>query len=243
MARFVLVHGAFSGAWIWEPLEQLLKARGHTTESFDLPGVGKDRTPPRDVTLDSTAARVRDALGASSEPAILVGHSMGGIVTTQAAARAPGQIAALVYVAAFLPKDGQSLLAMTHLPEGAGDQVQANIVVTEDPPVAVMSAAASKEALYACCSDDVARWAISHHSPQPLAPMGTPVSIPAGALDSVAKYYVVCSRDRAIPPPLQRRMIAENDCAGVFELDTDHTPHLSRPRELAEILDEIAQKV
>jgi pimeloyl-ACP methyl ester carboxylesterase len=243
MARFVLVHGAFSGAWIWEPLEELLAAGGHESLAFDLPGLGSDQTAPAEVTLDSNAARVCDALAASSEPAILVGHSMGGIVATQAAGRASSQIAALVYVSAFLPKDGQSLLALTQLPEGADDQVQANIIVTEDPPVAVMPAAASKEALYGCCAEDVAHWAIAHQSPQPLAPMGTPVSIPKDILDDVPRFYVQCTRDRAIPPALQRRMIAENDCTAVFELDTDHTPHLSKVNELARILDEIAELI
>jgi len=243
MARFVLVHGAFSGAWIWEPLEKLLAADGHECLAVDLPGLGDDQTPPAEVTLDACADRVCNALAASPERAIPVGHSMGGIVATQAAARAPGRIAALVYVSAFLPKDGQSLLELTELPEGAGDQVQANIVVTEDPPVAVMPAAASKAALYACCTDAVAEWAIARQRPQPLAPMGTPVSIPKGELDAVASFYVQCTRDRAIPPPLQRRMIAENDCAGVFELDTDHTPHLSKTNELARVLGEIAGQI
>jgi pimeloyl-ACP methyl ester carboxylesterase len=168
---------------------------------------------------------------------------MGGIVVTQAAGRASDHIAALVYVSAFLPKDGQRLLELTQLPEGAGDQVQANIVVTDDPPVAKMPASASKEALYGCCTDEVAEWAIAHQSPQPLAPMGTPVSIPKGALDKVSWYYVQCGRDQAIPPALQRRMIAENNCRAVFQLDTDHTPHLSKVNELAEILDEIAGQV
>jgi pimeloyl-ACP methyl ester carboxylesterase len=243
MARFVLVHGAFSGAWIWEPLAQRLKAAGHTTAAFDLPGLGEDDTPAGEVTLDLCAGRVCEVLAAGSEPAIVVGHSMGGAIATQAAARCPAHVAALTYVAAFMPKDGQSLLALTQLPEGAGDQVQANIVVTEDPPVAVMSPAASKAALYACCTDEVAEWAIERQMPQPLAPMGTPVSIPAGALEHIARYYVVCTKDRAIPPVLQKRMIAENQCAGVFELATDHTPHLSRTQELAEILDEISQKL
>lgn len=243
MARFVLVHGAFSGAWIWKPLAELLAAAGHEPVAFDLPGLGDDLTAPAEVTLDSSATRVCEVLAGSSTPAILVGHSMGGIVATQAAGRAPAQIAALVYVAAFLPKDGQSLLALTELPEGAGDQVQANIVVTEDPPVAVMPAEASKDPLYGCCADDVAEWAISRQKPQPLAPIATPVSIPVGALDGVARHYVQCTRDRAIPPPLQRRMIAENRCSGVYELDTDHTPHLSRTHELARILNDIARQV
>ena len=73
--------------------------------------------------------------------------------------------------------------------------------------------------------------------------MGTPVSIPEGALDDVPKFYVQCTQDRAIPPPLQKRMIAENHCMAVFELDTDHTPHLSRVNELAQILGEIADQI
>ncbi len=109
MARFVLVHGGFSGAWIWLPLMDRLKAAGHLVEAFDLPGMGDDRTSRSGVSLDSYASRVCEALAAVSEPAFVVGHSMGGIVATQAAARCPERVAALVYVAAFLPKDGQSL--------------------------------------------------------------------------------------------------------------------------------------
>lgn len=248
MARFILVHGAFSGAWIWGPLQELLKAAGHTSIAFDLPGLGDDKTLARDVTLDSSADRVCESLAASPGPAIVVGHSMGGVVITQAAARCRDRIAALVYVAAFLPKDGQSLLDLTHLPEGAGDQVQANIVVNEDLAEAVMPAAASKDALYGCCTDEVAAWATARQRqrPQPLAPFATPVSIPAGSLDRIPKYYVLCSRDRAIPPPLQRRMIAENaenKCAGVFELDTDHTPHLSKPTDISQLFERIAARI
>jgi pimeloyl-ACP methyl ester carboxylesterase len=240
MARFVLVHGAFSGAWIWEPLMDRLKAAGHSVEAFDLPGLGDDHTPASAVTLDACAARLCEVLAAGSEPAIVVGHSMGGIIVTQGAARCPERVAALVYVAAFLPKDGQSLLDLTKLPEGAGDQVQANIVIEGEPPVAVMPAAVSRLALYECCAEDVAAWAIARRRPQPLAPFATPVSIPPGALDGINRYYVLCTRDRAIPPPLQRRMIAENVCADVIELDTDHTPHLSMPDELALALDRFA---
>ena len=126
MARFVLVHGAFSGAWIWGPLMERLKAAGHSVEAFDLPGSGDDHTPASEVSLDACADRLCEVLAANSEPAIVVGHSMGGVIATQGAARCPERVAALVYVAAFMPKDGQSLLDLTKLPEGAGDQVQAN---------------------------------------------------------------------------------------------------------------------
>lgn len=86
--------------------------------------------------LDSCAARVCEVLAADSEPAVVVGHSMGGIVATQGAARCPELVAALVYVAAFLPKDGQNLLDLTKLPDCDGEQVLANVVVQGEPPVA-----------------------------------------------------------------------------------------------------------
>jgi pimeloyl-ACP methyl ester carboxylesterase len=240
MANFVLVHGAFCGAWIWAPLQKRLQAAGHTTVAFDLPGSGEDRTPPIEAALDSCAARACDALAAATAPSILVGHSMGGVIITQAAARCPRRVAALVYVSAFMPENSQSLLDLTHLPEGADDQVQANLVLNEAAGEAAIPDAASRDALYACCTPETAAWAIARQRPQPIAPFVTPVSIPPGALDGIKKFYVSCTRDRAVPPPLQRRMIAERGCAGVFELDTDHTPQLSRTDELAAALLQIA---
>ena len=240
MARFVLVHGAFSGAWIWGPLSDRLKATGHSVDVFDLPGSGNDYTPASSVTLDAYAARLCEVLASNSEPAIVAGNSMGGIVATHGAARCPSRVRALVYITAFLPKDGQSLLDLTKLPEGSDDQVQANITIEGDPPLATMPAGASRQALYGSCTDDVAAWAIARQRPQPVAPFVTPVSIPLGALDDMNRYYVVCTRDRAIPLALQRRMIAENVCTDVVELDTDHTPHLSRTGELAEALHRFA---
>jgi pimeloyl-ACP methyl ester carboxylesterase len=241
MARFVLVHGAFSGAWIWDSLIEQLEALGHAAEAFDLPGLGRDRTPAADCTLDAYAARLCEVLADNPQPAIVVGSSMGGIVATQGAARCPERVVALVYAAAFIPKDGQSLLDLATSPEGAGDQVQANLTVSGEPPVGVMAVAASRQALYECCAEDVAASAIARQLPQAVAPLGTPVSIPTGTLDRINKYYVLCLRDRAIQPALQRRMIRENACADVVELDTDHMPQLSRPKELAKALDRFAE--
>jgi len=240
MASFVLVHGTFSGGWIWEPLAKRLRAAGHIVEAPDLPGSGEDNTPASGVTLDTCAARVCGVLKRSSQPSLLVGNSMGGLIATQAAARCPDPVAALVYVAAFAPQNGQSLLDLTRLPEGAGDQVQANIVVEGVPPVATMPAAASRDALYGSCTDDVAAWAVARQRPQAVAPFATPVSIPPGVLANIPRYYVLCLRDRAIPPALQRRMSRESPCAEVIELDTDHTPHLSTPAQLADALDRFA---
>ena len=129
MARFVLVHGAFAGGWIWGPLAERLEAAGHQVEAPDLPGAGDDETPFEEVTLDRYAERICEVLDAGPEQSTLVGNSMGGVVMTQAAARRPEKVKRLIYVAAFMPADGQSLIELTQLPEGAGDLVQETVVV------------------------------------------------------------------------------------------------------------------
>jgi pimeloyl-ACP methyl ester carboxylesterase len=240
MARFVLVHGAFGGAWIWEGIDAGLERAGHRVSAIDLPGAGADRSPVAEVTLDAYARRICEELAADAEPAILVGHSMGGVAITQAAARCRERVRMLVFVAAFMPRDGQSLLDLTKLPEGADDQVQANITIAGDPPVATMSDDGLRAATMALCGDDQIEWAIARRRPQAVAPFATAVSIPAGALDGLARAYVHCTRDRAIPPALQLRMIDEHPCVDVVEIATDHSPQLSAPAELLAALERFA---
>src|SRR3954447_9310283 len=199
MARFVLVHGAFHGAWCWEPLVGALSAAGHTVTTLDLPGHGDDPTPVADVTLDAYVRKICATLAEQPEPVLLVGHSMGGMAITQAAARCPERIARLVYVAAFLPPDGQSLVDLAKLPEGAGDMVQENMVVEGEPPVATMPAAAAREAFYGLCPSERAAWATERLGPQPLAPFVTPAQLGDSAAPPRPRAYVVATRDRAIP--------------------------------------------
>jgi len=234
MARIVLVHGAFGRAANWDRVAPGLRAAGHDVEAIDLPGQGDDPTPVAEVTLDRYAARVCEAL-ADGPPAVLVGHSMGGVVITQAAARCPANVDRLVYVAAFLPADGESLIDLTQRPEGAGDAVQAGLVVDGDPPVATMPPQAAREGLMHCCDDEAAAWA------QSVAPFTHPVSLDRGdAFDALPRAYVTCLQDRAVKPALQRLMFERAGCDPVIEIDTDHCVWASRPDELVAALDRLA---
>jgi pimeloyl-ACP methyl ester carboxylesterase len=240
VTRILLVHGAFGGAWCWSRVVDPLERAGHTVEALDLPGGGDDRTPPEEVTLEACAARVCDALAASSEPALLVGHSMGGVVVTQAASNRPDRVLQLAFVCAFMPADGQSLLDLTRLPEGQGDQIEANIVIEGDPPVATLSDAAATKAIYNLCNEESTAWALEKRRPQPMAPFATPVAVDDSVLATIPRSYVFTRYDHSIPPGLQRRMIAEHPCRNVFELDADHAPFLSAANELAGALLELA---
>ena len=188
------------------------------------------------MTLDAYAERVCEALAAQPEPAVLVGHSMGGIAITQAAARCPDKISLMVYVCAFLPQDGQSLVDLASQPEGADDQIQANMVVEGDPPVAHLPAEATRDAVYNCCTEEQAAWGIERRRPMSVVPFVTPVSLGDGEASNLPRVYVHCAQDHAIPPALQRRMVRESPCQEVVELDTDHSPYLSKTSELAAAL-------
>jgi pimeloyl-ACP methyl ester carboxylesterase len=240
MARFVLVHGAFGGAWCWEPVIGPLEAAGHTVDALDLPGSGNDETPVADVTLDAYADRVCATLAERHEPAVLVGYSMGGVVITQAAQECAERIASLVFVCAFMPSNGQSLLDMTRLPEAAGDRIQENLTIEGDPPVAVLSAEATARVIYNDCTSEQAAWAVSKRRPQPVAPYTTPVHIDDSKLAAIPRYYVLTARDQALMQPLQRRMIREHPCERVFELNADHAPFLSATDDLVAALLEVA---
>ena len=100
-----------------------------------------------------------------------------------------------------------------------------------------MPAGASRHALYGRCTEEAAAWAIARQRPQAVAPYVTPVSIRSTLSTGTMCYVPVIKLSR---PALQRRMIAENACADVVELDTDHTPHLSMTSELAQALHQFA---
>jgi pimeloyl-ACP methyl ester carboxylesterase len=241
MSRFLLIHGAFAAASCWELEIEALEAAGHTARAIDLPGSGEDTTPLAEITLDAYADRVCAALAEEPEPPVLVGHSMGGMVITQAAGRCPELIASLVYVCAFLPQDGQSLLDLTQTPEGADDKVQEYMVVEGDPPVARMPTDESaRAALFSSCNDEQAAWGVARLGPQAAAPFLAASAHGGEAFAALPRSYVLCTLDRAIPPALQRRMVAENGIADVVELDADHAPYLMRIPELTAALTRFA---
>ena len=237
MSRFVLVHGAFHGAWCWELVVSRLESSGHAVVALDLPGCGADETPADEVTLEGCAERVADSLR-EAEPAVLVGHGMGGVVATQAATIERDRIARLVYVCAFLPSDGESVRSLASSPEGQGDLIAANIVVSSQQ--AVLPEDSARVACYGMCNPQRADWAVQRIGPQPLAPLETPVSLGDG-VEPIDRHYVISAEDRAIPPALQRKMSHDNPCREIAELGCDHAPFLSAPDDLVALLERFAR--
>ena len=130
MSTFVLVHGAWHGAWCWYKVVPRLTQAGHRVFAPDLPSLGRDRTPVAEISLDRWADSICKVVEAAVEPVILVGHSRGGIVISAVAERVPKRIAMLVYLTAFLLRDGETLLEVAQTADSS--LVVPNIVVADD---------------------------------------------------------------------------------------------------------------
>jgi pimeloyl-ACP methyl ester carboxylesterase len=236
MSTYLLVHGAWHGGWCWRKVVPLLGAKGHTVIAPDLPGHGDDKTPTATVTLKSYAECICKIAGAQTEPVILLGHSMGGVAITQAAEDCPENIRALVYMCAFLPRNGDSLV--TWASQDTESVVNANNMVRISEGVVGFKAEKIHAAFYEDCEEDES-YARSRLVPQATEPFAAPVQTTEDRWGRIPRYYIECTRDRALTLPLQKEMQKHSPCRQTFSIDTDHSPFFSAPEELANILEQI----
>lgn len=235
--RVLLIHGAWHGAWCWEPLIEPLRAQGVEVETIDLPGHGDSTDPLGDLHGDADAVRAR--LDTDSGPVLLVGHSYGGMVITDAGVH--DAVAGLVYVCAFMPSEERSLMettaAMTPPDGAAASELLACLSATEDGLEFRLEGDGVVNALYGDCDPETQRRSIERLGAQPTASFSqAPRSL---AWRSKPSTYVVCSQDRTIPAWEQREMARNAD--RVVEMDASHSPFLSVPDELAECIADAAR--
>ncbi|MGD9114548.1 MAG: alpha/beta fold hydrolase [Desulfobacterales bacterium] len=231
MSNYVLIHGAWHGGWCWKNIIPLIEKEGHSVVAPDLPGHGKDKKPITEITLQAYTDRVCQILDEQSEPVILVGHSMGGVVITQTAEYRPEKIKTLVYLTGFLLQNGEFLLQLAEPDTEA--LVLPNLVMAEDQSYATIKEEALKEVFYADCSDEDVEFAKSQLVPQAAAPFATPVSTTEENFGRVPRVYISCSRDKAISPSVQEKMYKALPCEKIVSLETSHSPFFSAPEELA----------
>jgi pimeloyl-ACP methyl ester carboxylesterase len=184
-----LVHGAFHGGWCWEKVIPELERLGHTALAIDLPGYGER------VNERASLAGYRDPVLEVLEPGdVLVGHSLGGLVITVAADAAANRIRHLVYLATLLPTEGKAWAPISRLGPGLAKVVVAAgglftkvlprsllpIRVTDNGGrrLELTSEATATASYYHDCSPELAHWAFSKLTPQPLAPTLETISIP-----------------------------------------------------------------
>jgi pimeloyl-ACP methyl ester carboxylesterase len=235
MTRFLLVHGSCHGAWCWRHVIPALEKLGHSAIAIDLPSHGADATPLKDVTLDS----YRDAvLAAASPQTVIVGHSMAGYPISAAAEQHPDQMARLIYLCAYVPKDGVSLADMRT--DAPYQPLLPAIRKSSDGLSFTIDPSYIKQVFYHDCPPETLVYAGARLCPQAIRPQATPLKL-THAFQSVPKSYIRCKNDGTIPPEFQTTMTKDWPERDVYDMDTGHSPFFADPNGLAQLLDRIVK--
>jgi pimeloyl-ACP methyl ester carboxylesterase len=231
----VLIHGASHGGSCWCDLSPLLRNMGYRVATPDLPGLGTDETPIREVTLQSYIDRTVETVKAAGESVLLLGHSMGGAVVCAATEAICERVGRLVILAGLVPQDGDTMEDITrqYFPAFPAEPA-ADGALDFDPSV-------SSAVFYNTCSPETAQRAVTLLRRQAHAPFKAPVRLTAARFGEVPKTYVVCTRDQAIPVGAQNSFCARTPGMKRRVIDTDHSPFYSDPKALAAIIDDEAR--
>lgn len=232
----VLVHGAWSDASAWDRVAADLRARGHPVTAVNLPGHGADNTPAQALSLAGYAEAVTRALPARGQ-ALLVGHSMAGMVISQVAENAPERVARLVYVAAYLPANGDSLYKLAMADKGS----RVGKYWRQDDPKTYSPASIAREGIVevfcADCNGADQQMLVASHKAEAVPPLATPVKLSAERFGRVARTYVHTRDDAAVSYAHQQTMLAAvGGATQVVTLNTSHMPMLTQPKALADAI-------
>ena len=235
MATFVIAHGAWSAGWAWKKMHPLMRALGHELVTPTYTGIGeRSHLAHAGIDLNTHIADVLNMLHCEDlSDVILVGHSYGGMVATGVADRATERIAHLVYLDAFAPRHGDSVLSLqsgdirARMREGArtlgdGWLVPANPLPPDTRP------------------EDVA-WSTPRRVMQPLKTFEQAIEL-TGAVNALPTSYIYCQKFGPGDVFRQCADRARSEAGWKYhEMDASHNPHITVPNELAALLDGISR--
>lgn len=235
MSHYILVHGAWEESGMWDHVSPILQQNGHTVTAIDLPGHGANKQSDSVVTTRSYIQALIDVIEPLDYPVILVGHSMNGALISHVAEQIPEKIERLIYVTAFLLKNGGSVLeAMESDVDG---EALPYILYSDDQAFATLPETALRRiGLHDVDKSEIQRILPMMAEWQATEPFMTKVVLNEESFGSVPKTYVRTNIDKMISPALQDTMIANWEVDSVFELTSGHFPTSSVPKELAEVL-------
>jgi len=221
----VLVHGGFVDGSGWEGVYKVLRKDGYQVTIVQNPT----------VTLAEDVAVTKRALAAQSGPAILVGHSYGGVVITEAGNHP--NVAGLVYIAAFAPDKGESVSSLIQNPP-AGAPVPP--ILPPQDGFLFLDRAKFAASFAADVNADLAAFMADAQVPWGVEALGGAVTAPAWR--SKPSWYLVSTEDKMIPPDAQRAM-SKRAGSTVVEVKGSHSVYVSQPGAVASLIEQAAKSL
>ncbi len=243
--NYVLVHGAWQAPYVWDSVKTTLIKEGNNVTVVELPGHGSDQTVPSTITLNLYVTTVLNAISQINGKVILVGHSLGGMIISSVAEQIPTKIEKLVYLSAYLPTSGQSLLALASTDAGSalGDSVNNVPILNINTTNGTLDVLHNQivNVFIQDGSTQAQNLVLQNYRIEPLIPFTTPVTLTSANFGSVEKVYIKTLQDHVVSPALQNRMIAASNVKTVYQLNTSHSSFLVKPDSVAILLTKIGQ--
>jgi len=238
----VLLHGAFQdGNSTWHKVKPELEKHGYKVIVVNLPGRDGDGADPKSLTTDIYRDTVLKAISGETQPVILVGHSFGGITISNVAEAAPDKIKALVYLSAYLPQNGQSLVTLSQTDRDSYLGKPGNLVLSADYSVASIKGDQKAE-IFGNDATGADKDAIAASLiPEPAAAQGMPVKLTDANFGRVPKYYIETTQDRTVSPFLQEQMISHSKLVKVTKIEAGHASYITQPGAVAAAIIEAAK--
>ncbi len=236
---YVLVHGAWMGKFCWAEVVPRLEALGNTVLTVDLPAHGDDPTPLENASSEGYRDAVLALIG-DRDNITLVGHSMAGMVISAVAEAIPAQLKALVYLCAYLPRNGESLyqLSMEDKQSLAGKFWRQEHPENYSP--AWIASDGIVEVFGADCPPQYQELLMKRHRPEPVPPFATPVALTEAQYGRVPRYYIETLADRTVSHQLQTLMLSRVSVQQRFQLASSHCPFFSMPDQLVAYLTKLS---
>ena len=238
----VLVHGAFQDSTGWADVIRVLEAKGYIAIAVQQVGRSGDKTPIKDITLETYRDAVVNVIKKQDQPVILVGHSFGGMVISAVAEAVPDRIKALVYLAAYLPRNGESLRAISSQDKYSILGKEGNFIVAKDYSTASIAQEVFASGLCPDGSADQLKVVAASQIDEPLAPLNAKVTLTDKNFGSVRKTYILTAQDVMVSPQLQALMLVNTPVDKVCAVNAGHAAYITAPDALAAIIDNVASQ-
>lgn len=236
----ILIAGAGHGAWCWEKVIPLLQAKGYKVIALNVPGSGNDTAGLDKNTLENDALAVVNGANSVHGKIILLGHSSGGIIISQAAELLGlAKVDKLIYLDAFLPQNGESVFSIAEKLSKRSQPSSVSKAPTSERFIFSDSMKLFKwnleivqQLLYHDCSQQDISFAKANLSWQSVATLATPVHLTDNVYGAVKKYYILCTEAKDLD-----KSSLNVHCEKVYQLASSHSPFFSMPEQLAAILE------
>jgi pimeloyl-ACP methyl ester carboxylesterase len=237
MATFVLVHGGGHGGWCWQRVARILRGRGHEVHTPTLTGFG-DRVHLVDAAtgFDVFVTDVVNVIEFEDlRDVVLVGHSMGGVVIPRVAEVIPERVARVVWLAAVVTADGETLLEAVPQTEAI-----ARAVTLESDGTLTTDVTRLLEAILPDGTEIDRAWVQERHREYPHHALIEPGRLSAFLELGLPTGYIAASRDLTIVPELARSFASRVSAAPLLTVDAGHDAMISAPLEVADALESLA---